>query len=70
VIAKYGFDGLRIDTVRHINIRFWQELNQYLNDAPTFLLGEVFDGNNHAVAEYQVKGGFESLMNFPLYYAL
>jgi alpha-amylase len=23
VIAKYGFDALRIDTVRHINMRFW-----------------------------------------------
>ena len=23
VIIKYGFDGLRIDTVKHINIRFW-----------------------------------------------
>ena len=70
VIAKYGFDGLRVDTAKHINMRFWQELNQYLKDAPTFLLGEVFDGNNYAVAQYQIQGGFEGLMNFPLYYAL
>ena len=52
VIAKYGFDALRIDTVRHINMRFWKELNEFLSDAPIYLLGEVFDGNNHAVAEY------------------
>lgn len=70
VIAKYGFDGLRIDTVRHVNMRFWEELNLYLNDAPVILMGEVFDGNSRHVAEYQTRGGFDGMLNFPLYYAL
>jgi hypothetical protein len=46
VIAKYGFDGLRVDTVRHVNMRFWEELNAYLNDAPIIMLGEVFVGES------------------------
>ena len=26
VLVKYGFDGIRIDTVRHVSMRFWTEL--------------------------------------------
>lgn len=49
VILKYGFDSLRIDTVRHIILRFWQELSQYLVDIPVFTLGEVMHGDQNLV---------------------
>ena len=52
VIAKYGFDAIRIDTVRHIGIRFWEELSQYLSDVPVFHLGEVMVREPSRVAEY------------------
>ena len=52
VIAKYGFDALRIDTVRHIGMRFWEELSHYLNDVPVFHLGEVMVRDSARVAEY------------------
>jgi alpha-amylase len=52
VIAKYGFDAIRIDTVRHIGIRFWEELSHYLSDVPVFHLGEVMVREPSRVAEY------------------
>ena len=52
VIAKYGFDAIRIDTVRHIGIRFWEELSHYLSDVPVFLIGEVMVREPSRVAEY------------------
>ncbi|TNV79756.1 hypothetical protein FGO68_gene5734 [Halteria grandinella] len=71
VIHKYGFDAIRIDTVRHINMRFWQELTQViLSDIPVFTLGEVMNGDINIVSEYQTSGGLDGLMNYPLYYQL
>ena len=26
MLQKYGFDGIRIDTVKHVNMKFWSEL--------------------------------------------
>lgn len=53
VMLKYGFDGMRIDTVRHINKRFWLELNVVLNPLQTFTVGEVMDKQTQYVANYQ-----------------
>ena len=52
VIAKYGFDGIRIDTVRHIGMRFWEELSHFLSDVPVFHIGEVMVREASRVAEY------------------
>ena len=41
VLQNYGFDGLRIDTVKHVNMRFWQELSVTISDLQTYTLGEV-----------------------------
>ena len=43
VMLKYEFDGMRIDTVRHVNKRFWSELGVVLNHLNTFTLGEVME---------------------------
>jgi alpha-amylase len=70
VIAKYGFDAIRIDTVRHVGMRFWEELTQYLSDVPIFHIGEVMVKDPKRVAEYQTKGGLDGLLDYPMYHAL
>jgi alpha-amylase len=70
VIAKYGFDAIRIGTVRHIRMRFWEELSQYLNDVPVFHIGEVMVREPSRVAEYQTKGGLDGFLDYPMYYDL
>ncbi|CDH60056.1 alpha-amylase a type-1 2 [Lichtheimia corymbifera JMRC:FSU:9682] len=64
-ISTYGFDGIRIDTVKHVRKDFW---SGYAAAAGVFATGEVFDGNQDYVAPYQEQ--LDSLHNFPLYYAL
>lgn len=38
--------------MRHVNIRFWQELSEYLANAPVYMIGEVMDSDSANVAEY------------------
>lgn len=52
VVLKYGFDGLRIDTVKHVNMRFWQELSIVLSRLQIFAIGEVMHSQAHYVADY------------------
>lgn len=70
MIAKYGFDAIRIDTVRHIRMRFWEELSNFLSDVPVIHIGEVMVRDASRVAEYQVKGGLDGLLDYPMYHAL
>ena len=52
IIMKYDFDGIRIDTMKHVNKAFWHELNYLLTDMKTFSLGEVMHSKNKYVSEY------------------
>ena len=52
LLFKWIGDSVRIDTVRHIGMRFWEELSQYLSDVPVFHLGEVMVKEPSRVAEY------------------
>lgn len=70
VLEKYNFDAIRIDTVRHIGMRFWEELSYYLSTTATFTLGEVMNKDVKLVSEYQTQGGLDGLLNYPLYYEL
>ncbi|KAI9315936.1 a-amylase [Dichotomocladium elegans] len=64
-VTTYGFDGIRIDTVKHVRKDFWRG---YQAAAGVFATGEVFDGNPLYVADYQ--NYMDSLINYPIYYAL
>ncbi len=52
LIDSYDIDGFRLDTAKHVNIEFWQELAPEViayaqaNGKPEFtMFGEVFDGS-------------------------
>ncbi|KAI7859939.1 a-amylase [Circinella umbellata] len=64
-ITTYGFDGIRIDTVKHVRMDYW---GQYQAAGGVFATGEVFHGDPKYVGPYQQQ--LDSLLNFPLYYAI
>jgi glycosidase len=69
--AKLGFDGFRVDTVKHVPKEFWADFNTQISrrtKSDFLLLGEVLHGDVGYVADYQRQGKFHSLFDFPLYY--
>ncbi|CEM38500.1 unnamed protein product [Vitrella brassicaformis CCMP3155] len=72
--SKWGFDGLRLDAVKHMPIAFWQELSAAIGE-DTYAIGEVLSQKAADVAPYQYDrktGGtaLDGLFNYPLYFAL
>lgn len=67
-INKYGVDGFRVDTVKHVNENSWAELykesslafelwkkknkNQVLDDTPFYMVGEVYNYGISSGQEY------------------
>lgn len=66
-LTKFDFDGLRLDTVKHVNKHFWRNYSQA---AGVFSMGEVMHGDNRVIAEYITgpQPPLPSVLNFPLYY--
>ncbi|KAJ3279475.1 hypothetical protein HK104_001433 [Borealophlyctis nickersoniae] len=62
LVSTYGFDGIRIDTVKHVRRDFWPG---YVSSAGVFAIGEVFTSDADQLASYKDK--VPSLLNFPFY---
>jgi glycosidase len=81
-IQAAGFDGFRVDTVKHTEMGFWQDWCPRIhafaatNGKPNFFMfGEVYDGNDAKCGSYtgtQGGGAFkhDSVLDFPLYYKM
>jgi alpha-amylase len=71
-IKATGVDGMRIDAARHVETKFWQEFKLFAKGIwpETTLIGEVWDPSVTAVAPYQAIYDFDSMLDFPLYYAI
>lgn len=67
-IAETGIDAIRMDTVRHVEKRFWYVYKtQIKGKFPDIdLLGEVLEFDANAIANYQKLFDFDSLFDFPL----
>ncbi|KAF1979233.1 alpha-amylase [Bimuria novae-zelandiae CBS 107.79] len=65
LVNEYQFDGVRIDTVKHVEKDFWKPFSAA---AGVYSIGEVFDGNPSYVAGY--AGTMSGLLNYPIYYPL
>jgi glycosidase len=66
-----GVDGFRIDTVKHVNIEFWQRFSPALLDYAKahgkpdfFMFGEVYDVDPAYVSTYTTKGRLQSALDF------
>ena len=73
-IAAYGIDGYRMDTVKHVNIEFWQQVIPAVMDYATtngkpdfFIFGEVFDGSAATMSQFTTQGTLPGVLDFGLH---
>lgn len=71
LITEFRPDGFRIDTVKHVDIEFWQSfspaITEYAKDIGLpefFIFGEVFDGNPAGLSKFTTKGKLPSVLDF------
>ncbi len=81
-IGAAGFDAYRIDTVKHVEMGFWDQWSPAIRaaaaaaDKPNFFqFGEVYDGSDAKVGSYtgaKTSGIFkmESAIDYPLFYQI
>ncbi|KAH8690677.1 glycoside hydrolase superfamily [Talaromyces proteolyticus] len=65
IVSNYSIDGLRIDTVKHVQQSFWPGYN---SAAGVYCVGEVFDGDPTYTCPYQ--NYLDGVLNYPVYYQL
>jgi alpha-amylase len=65
LVKEYSFDGVRIDTVKHVQQDFWPD---FANAAGVYSIGEVFDGNPSYLAPYAKL--MPGLLNYATYYPM
>ena len=80
--TSQGFDGFRVDTVKHVEMGFWQAWSPLVhahaaaNGKPNFFMfGEVFDGSDSKCGSYTgTQGGgaykLDSVLDYPLYFRI
>ncbi|MFC5379386.1 pullulanase-type alpha-1,6-glucosidase [Aquipuribacter nitratireducens] len=65
-----GVDGFRIDTVKHVNVEFWQEwgpaTEEYAKatNEDFFMFGEVFSSNEELLSMFTTKGELPAVLDF------
>ena len=66
-----GIDGFRIDTVKHVNLGFWQEFSPALLELAAaagnddfFMFGEVFDSSPAYMSTYTTAGRLPATLDF------
>ncbi|GGK66060.1 pullulanase-type alpha-1,6-glucosidase [Ornithinimicrobium pekingense] len=68
--ADMGIDGFRIDTVKHVNLEFWQEFSPRVleaareGDEDFFMFGEVYDGNPEYLSTFTTEGQLQAVIDF------
>ncbi|RPB01936.1 alpha-amylase [Choiromyces venosus 120613-1] len=65
LVPEYSIDGLRLDTVKHVEKDFW---SGFTSAAGVYSIGEVFNGDPAYVGPYQ--NYMPALLNFPMYYVI
>ena len=66
IVQKYGFDGMRVDTVKHVKKPFWKE---YAQASGIYSVGEVFDGDVSTCA-YWTQDGLDAVLNYPVHFTM
>ena len=69
--VDFGIDGFRIDTTKHVNIEFWQQFTDAIEEQAAldgnddfFAFGEVFDTNPAFMSRYTTEGGLQATLDF------
>ncbi len=68
-IEETGIDGIRMDTVKHVEKKFWYFFKSYVKGKyrNITLIGEDLEYDVYKIAQYQKDHDFDTLFNFPLY---
>lgn len=72
-LKKTGADGLRLDTVRHVPVPFWNVFNGELKrqfGRDLFLLGEVSYHDGRTYPPYLERANVDALFDFPNFEAM
>ncbi|HEY5080268.1 MAG TPA: alpha-amylase family glycosyl hydrolase [Opitutaceae bacterium] len=73
-MERYGIDGYRIDTVKHVNLEFWEAFGPAMRERarelgrPDFVeFGEVsvHDGDVALMSEFTTTGTLDGVLDFP-----
>lgn len=71
LIKEFKPDGYRIDTVRHVDLAFWQSFSPAIVDyakqqgIPNFhVFGEVYDSNPKTLSMFTTEGKLPSVLDF------
>ncbi|WP_440875281.1 alpha-amylase family glycosyl hydrolase [Thalassotalea sp. PLHSN55] len=71
VISEFKPDGFRIDTVKHVNMEFWQEFAPALVEHAKsegipqfFMFGEVYDPSSAFLSQFTTVGKMQSVLDF------
>ncbi|WP_084614420.1 pullulanase-type alpha-1,6-glucosidase [Nakamurella lactea] len=69
--AKFGIDGFRIDTVKHVNVEFWQKFIPAMQQAAAtvgkkkfFQFGEVYDADPANMSYWTTAGTLPATLDF------
>ena len=69
--VDFGIDGFRIDTVKHVNMEFWQSWTQQVMDHAHatgkddfFMFGEVYDADATKTSPYVRNTDMSSVLDF------
>ena len=71
LIEETGIDGFRLDTVRHVDLDFWNTfVDRIRQDYPAFyFIGEVYNYNPPVLNHYK-QSGIDGMLNYPMYQAI
>lgn len=77
VIAEFKPDGFRIDTVKHVNIEFWQQFTPAIIDFAKeqgipnfFVFGEVYSEDAKELSKFTTEGDIPSVLDFHIQLAI
>jgi glycosidase len=77
LVEQTDCDGFRVDTVRHVERDFWpswlgvmREHAATLGKTNFLMFGEVAYSSDQLVGSFTTNNSFNSLLDFPLYYAI
>lgn len=67
-ITETGIDAIRMDTVKHVEDKFWYFFKSYIKTShpEITLLGEVLVWDADSISKYQREHDFDTLFDFPL----
>ncbi|WP_327025027.1 pullulanase-type alpha-1,6-glucosidase [Micromonospora sp. NBC_01739] len=70
-VRDTGVDGFRLDTVKHVNMDFWPQFSQGIDQAATragkkdfFMFGEVYSADQEITSSYVRQGGLPATLDF------